>query len=421
MDGRTGNGRLRPSAVLGDLVRAAVPPLLPAALALAAACAALSAGTATGVPAAPVLPVLALVALVLGAPVSVAAALLVGAAALTGRRADADAVRRRAVRSAPLVLLWAVVLAAPVAALLPAGSPWITAAAAVALLPLLPALLLAVPVAVVTGCPLRRVLPATLSPRGLRALLGGLRSAVRVPGHTGARPSVAAPVPVALLLGAVAVAGFAWDAGSPVPEGGSDRTTVHIEAADGSEHRFEVDLAAPGGDERAAARVGGHTVDAYWRAGPAEGGSTLYLRVCPVSDTCEEKAAGGSGTLDVTAAGDGSFAVTAVDRGAPFTLVSCADPGCTRAVPAGPAAEPVVPTGPVTVEVEGPDSMRLVLLSCALTACPEPEAREREEGDRAVVTEPPAPADVIARRSGPAPSGTSGEPACAAPECAARA
>lgn len=418
MDGRTGNGRPRPSAVLGDLVRAAVPPLLPGGLAAAAACAALSAGEATGSPVSPVLPVLALAALALGAPVALAAALLVGAAALAGRRADPDAVRRRALRAAPAVLLWAGGLAAPVAAaVLLSPAPWVLAVTVAALLPLLPALLLAVPVCVVTGRPPHRVLAAALTPRGLRTLLGGLRSAVDVPGHTGARPSVAAPVPVALLLGMIVVSGTAWSAADPAEQAGDGRTTVHIEAADGSEHRFEVDLADPDGDARTAARVGDHAVDAYWRTGPDEDGSTLYLRVCPVTDSCGEKERDGTGVLDVTAADDGSFEVTSAERGVPFTLVSCADPDCTRALPADAPAVPAVAPGSVTVEVEGPDSMRLVLLSCAETACPD-TAAQGGGGPDAGDPVPGAPADAVARQAAPAPAGAAGGPSCAAPECA---
>ncbi|MFL1378149.1 MULTISPECIES: hypothetical protein [unclassified Nocardiopsis] len=368
MDGRTGNGRLRPSAVLGDLVRAAVPPLLPAGLAAAAACAAFSAGAATGTPVSPVLPVLALAALGLGAPVAVASALLVGAAALAGRRADPAGVRRRAVRAAPAVLLWAALLASPAAAALfldPA--PWPTAAVAAALLPLLPALLFTVPVAVVTGRPPHRVLPATLTPRGLRALLSGLRSQVTVPEHTGARPPIAAPIPVALLLGTVVVSGAAWGAAGPDAQAPTGPQTVHIEASDGAEQRFAVDLAVPDRDARAGARIGDHQVDAYWRTGPAERVPTLYLRVCPVADSCEDDT---PGTLDVTAT--------------------------------------------------GPDSMRLVVLSCAEAGCPD-TGQGGVPGGPDPEPEPADPADAIGRHTTPAPdtgpAPGSADPSCTPPAC----
>ena len=370
MDGRTGNGRLRPSAVLGDLVRAAVPPLLPAGLTAAAACAALSAGAATGTPVSPVLPVLALVALVVGAPVAIAAALLVGAAARLGRRADPAGVRRRAVRAAPAVLLWAVLLAAPAAALLLSDpAPWHVAAAAAALLALLPALLLAVPVAVVTGRPVHRVLPATLTPRRLRALLGGLRSAIPAPAPPGARPSIAAPVPVALLLGTVGVSGAAWGAAGPGAQAPDGPETVRIEASDGAEHRFAVDLAVPDEDARADARIGDHQVDAFWRSGPSESVPTLYLLVCPVADSCED---GGPEALDVTAT--------------------------------------------------GPDSMRLVVLSCAEAGCPETGPGTGPGGGPVDADPgPEAPADAIAGRSTPAPATGAADPSCTPPDCTPRA
>ncbi|MEU0492379.1 hypothetical protein ABZ249_24370 [Nocardiopsis sp. NPDC006139] len=370
MDGRTGNGRLRPSAVLGDLARAAVPPLLPAGLSAAAACAALSAEAATGTPVSPVLPVLALVALVAGAPVSVAAVLLVGAAAVLGRRADPAGVRRRAVRAAPAVLLWAVLLAAPAAALLfldPA--PWHLVAAAAVLLPLLPALLLAVPVSVVTGRPLHRVLPATLTPRGLRALLGGLRSAIPDPGRTADRPSIAAPVPVALLLGTVVVSGAAWGAAGPGAQAPDGPETVHIEASDGVERRFSVDLAVPDEGSRADARIGDHQVDAFWRSGPAEGAPTLYLRVCPVTESCED---GAPRALDVTAT--------------------------------------------------GPESMRLVLLTCAETGCPDTgSGGAPESGPGDADPDPLPPADAVTGRSTPAPATGAADPSCTPPGCTPRA
>uniref|UniRef100_UPI00278BCF6E hypothetical protein n=1 Tax=Nocardiopsis sp. CC223A TaxID=3044051 RepID=UPI00278BCF6E len=277
-------------------------------------------------------------------------------------------IRRRAVRAAPAVLLWAVLLTAPVAALLLLDpAPWHMVAAAAALLPLLPALLLAVPVAVVTDRPVRRVLPATLTPRGLRALLGGLGSAIPVPEPPGARPSIAAPVPVALLLGTVVVSGAAWGAAGPGAQAPGGPETVHIEASDGAERRFAVDLAVPDEDARADARIGGHQVDAFWRSGPAEGAPTLYLRVCPVADSCEDDA---PETLDVTAT--------------------------------------------------GPESMRLVLLTCAETGCPESgPGTAPERGPEDADPGPVAPAEAVARRTAPAPEPA--DPACSPPDCAPRA
>ncbi|MDT0326906.1 hypothetical protein [Nocardiopsis lambiniae] len=416
MDGRTdvGNGRrLRPSAVLGDLITAVVPPLLPAALATAAAGAALSAGAATGTAVSPTLPALAVIAFVAGAPISVNAALSVTAAALLGRRADPDGVRRGALRAAPVTLAWLTVLAVPVAAVVLAPAPWVVLSAAVPLLPLLPALLSAVPIAVVTGGAVRRVLPETLTPRRFRALLVGLPSRIRVPEHTDTSPSITAPVPVALLLGTMAVSGVAWSTGISAPVDTDDRTTVHIEAADGSEHLFEVDLAAPDGDARTTARVGDHLVNAHWRTGPAEEGSTLYLRVCPTSDSCGKRTATTSGGLDVTTDGAGSFEVTAQDRGAEVTLITCADPGCTRAVPAAD------PPSSVTVEVDGPDSMRLVLLSCGDAACPDTAPGDGPERDPEEVPKLalPATTDAIAR-PGPPAIGPDGIAPCAVPDCA---
>ena len=373
MVGRTGNGRLRPSIVLGDLMRAAVPPLLPAGLAAAAACAALSAERATGVPVSPILPVVALAALVAGVPVAIASALLVGAAARLGLRADPAGVHRRAVRAAPAVLLWLVLLAAPAAALLLSDpEPWHVAAAAAVLFPLSPALLLAVPVAVVTERPVHRVLPATLTPRGLRALFVGLRTAITAPAPLRARPPVAAPVPVALLLGTVAVSGAAWGAVGPGAQTPVGPEAVRIEASYGTGHRFAVDLAVPDEGARADARIGDHRVDAFWQNGPSQGAPTLYLRVCPVVDACGDDA---PEVLDVTAT--------------------------------------------------GPDSMKLVLLTCAESTCPGTGSGGTPGGGSGGADpDPLPPAEMVSRQGDPDATAVSGPaaappaPSCTPSECA---
>lgn len=337
MDRRTGTGR-RPTVRAGhlrDLLTAAVLPLLPAALLTAAASAALSAHEVSGDASAVLtaFTALALAALAAGVPTALNAALLTVAGVLLGRRVAPRDAWRRAWRLLPWTLLWAAALGClgwAAIAFVPrpaaAGAEWVLLPAAAALAAMLPALLLPVPVSVLTGRSPLRELPGTLGPRRAARLLAGLPGRVRLPEAAVAEGPVsegAVPLPVlaaALLLVPLALTGPLPDTSAPSPAAESGRTTVHIAAADGSRH-LEVDLAAPGHSTRA--RMGDHVVGAYWRSGPVGADSTLYLRVCAADEAC-----------------------------------------------GGPAVRVPPASASVTVEVDGPDSVRLVLLSCGSDPCP---------------------------------------------------
>lgn len=334
MDRRTGTGR-RPTVGAGhlrDLLTAAVLPLLPAALLTAAASAALSAHEVSGDASAVLtaFSALALAALAAGVPTALNAALLIVAGVLLGRRVAPRDSWRRSWRLLPWTLLWTAALGclgwAAIAFLTrsaAAGAEWVLLPAAAALAAVLPALLLPVPVSVLTGRSPFRELPGTLGLRRAARLLAGLPGRVRLPEAAVAEGAVPLPVlAAALLLVPLALTGPLPDASAPSPAAESGRTTVHIAAADGSRH-LEVDLAAPGHSTRA--RVGDHVVGAYWRSGPVGADSTLYLRVCAADEAC-----------------------------------------------GGPAVRVPPASAPVTVEVDGPDSVRLVLLSCGGAPCPGP-------------------------------------------------
>lgn len=196
------------------------------------------------------------------------------------------------------------------------------------------------------------------------------------------------------------------------------RTTVQIEDGDGGAHTFEVGPEGlrevgcgpgcvtgpvePGGgahvdDDGSHARVGGRVVAAYWRADPGQGPATLYLRVCGAAPDCsDEPAPAASGTPVSLSPVPPSPASEAAASGVPGALVGsrvevlrdgsarvlgCADP-CAQAGASAPAdagragpgsaakgtgtatGRSADGAGVVTVQVSGPDTLRLVMLSC---------------------------------------------------------
>ncbi|MEU0236472.1 hypothetical protein ABZ234_02190 [Nocardiopsis sp. NPDC006198] len=357
---------------------------------------------------------LTLAALVVGLPVSVHAGLLVGGGAVLGQDVGAPAAWSRALRRVPGTL----------ALLLPSAASWAgpfwglrrlasegvwsapAAAATAAGIAVTALLLAALPLHVLADLSPGRALAETwrtVRARSTARLTAPVRAALPRP-----RPGDAHGIPAAVpalvcVLALLPLAAPGLLRPEPAPPGAApsaaltasaeNRTTVQIEDEDGTAHLFEV---GPGGLREAGcgpgctvgpaepgreahvdadgshARVGGRVVAAYWRTDPDHGPSTLYLRVCDTGSPCPDDAeAAAPAAAPGTPAGsrvevlrDGSARVFGCAEPCAADAADRADkaPGPERPDPA--AVRSAHRAGAVTVEVSGPETLRLVMLAC---------------------------------------------------------
>ncbi|MFJ9556192.1 hypothetical protein ACIRPH_20425 [Nocardiopsis sp. NPDC101807] len=418
-------GERRPSPG-GSLLTTVLLPVLPAVLLLAATSVALSVhgllppspGAAPPLPppAEPstglvVLAGLTLASLAVGLPVSVHAGLLVGGGAVLGQDVGARAAWSRALRRVPgtlaLLLPLAASWAGPLWGLrrLASEGAWSAPAAAATAAGTAVAVLLlaALPLRVLADLSPGRALAETWRTARARSTA---RAAARIraalprprPGDAHGIPAAVPALVCVLALLPLAAPGLLRP--EPAPPGSApsaaltasaeNRTTVQIEDEDGTAHLFEV---GPGGLREADcgpgctvgpaepgpgahvdadgshARVGGRVVAAYWRTDPDHGPSTLYLRVCDTGSPCPDDAEAAAAPASAPPAG--SRVEVLRDGGA--RVLGCTEPCAAGAVDRageapGPeratAVRPAHRAGAVTVEVSGPETLRLVMLAC---------------------------------------------------------
>ncbi|MFD3685319.1 hypothetical protein ACFWTE_10930 [Nocardiopsis sp. NPDC058631] len=414
--GRRGSRHRSP--LTGSLSTAVLLPLLPAVLLLAVTSVAATShalllpdesgdasplGSALAQPSQglAVLAGLVLASFLVGLPVSVHAGLLVGGGALLGRSVGVRAAWRRAVRRVPTTLTLLLPPTATVGGLvwglprIAAEGVWSVPAAAVAVaLAVSPLLLLALPLGVLADLGPGRALAEawrTVRDRSAARLAAPVRAALpsSASGDSHGVPAVVPALVCVLALLPLAVPGLLRPAPADPPSvpaaaltaSAESRTTVQIEDADGTAHLFEVGpeglteagcgpecVTGPAEPDRGAhvdadgshARVGGQVVAARWRTDPDHGSSTLYLRVCDADSVCSDEAgAPVDSRVEVLRSGStrvfGCTGPCAVEDGRKTT--DAQRPDTVAGLPSKPA-------GAVTVEVSGPETLRLIMLSC---------------------------------------------------------
>ncbi|MEE2041527.1 hypothetical protein Q8791_30330 [Nocardiopsis sp. CT-R113] len=365
---------------------------------------------------------LLLASALVGLPVSVHAGLLVGGGALLGRRVGARTAWSRALRRVPTTLVLLLAPAATAAVLvrglsrIAAEGVWSApAAAAAAALAVLPLLLVALLLGVLADlAPVRALAEAwrTVRDRSAARLAARVRAALPSPrpGDAHGIPAAVPAVVCVLALLPLAAPGLLRPVPADPPPATAaaltasveSRATVQIEDEDGTSHLFEVGpgglreadcgpgcVTGPAEPDRDAhvdadgshARVGGQVVAAYWRTDPDHGPSTLYLRVCDADSVCSDDTTAAPAASDGAAPGalvgsrvevlrNGSARVfgctdpCAVDDGRETADAERADGAPGSPHPATAAGLPANRAGVVTVEVSGPETLRLVMLSC---------------------------------------------------------